>query len=222
MTTNRARQNSNKGCCPCCVTLTLCALVAVTIVFGPPLSVYWHIVLTVLLVLVLAAQVLRLARNRKKKIAFDTAVNKIYESEITELEMLRARKLELRASGMPLTVTALDGHHHHFVVMPTDTVGILKDLIARRTAIPREAQALARAQQPLQSDEQTLASAMISSHAELTLAVDAAFAARNDHAIDVHGNEGEEKLPPGAAAMTGAVAGASAYEGAEALSFLPF
>ena len=219
---NRTQKNSEKGCCPCCVVLVFGSAVGCTIGLGPPLSVYWHIVLVVLLVLVLATQVVRLARGRKRmRIAFDTAVNKIYESEVAELEALRERELELRASGMPITVTSLDGHHHHFVVLPTDTVAIVKQLIARRTAIPSEAQALSRAQQPLLSDEQTLASAAIPSHAELALAVDATVA--GEHAIDMRGEGEEEKLPPGAAAMTGAVAGqAAVYESTEVLGFLPF
>ena len=190
---SRKHNNSCPCCGPCCIALFLCGLIVVAIKANG-LAVKWYYLIAPS-VAALAMQAAALACGlTKMKIA--------YESECTKLEeATRARELELCSSGMPISVTTLNGHRQYFVVVPNDTVGTLKQLVSRRTEIPCEAQTLSRAQQPPLSDEQTLADAAIPPHAELALTVDVPVAALDDHVVDVQ-DEDDGPSPPGAATAT--------------------
>ena len=165
--------------CPRTFLIVVTGSLAVVIVYGPPISAYWHILLVVLAV---ATLLINVARCQKSKERMRVAVSEEVRADIgAELEALRVRELELGERGMPITVTQLAGKHHYFVVKPDDTVEVLKRLITKRTEIVGETQALRVAGAPtMLRDDLTLAGAGIVPRAELHLVVGASTEATLD------------------------------------------
>ena len=98
------------------------------------------------------------------------AITNEVETRLDTIEM--ARELELSERGMPLSVATLEGRHHHLVVLPDDSVGKVKELIAKRTQIATNTQSLRLpGSNVLLSDSALLSGAGIGPNAELHLVV---------------------------------------------------
>lgn len=165
--------------CPRTFLIVVAGALSVVIVYGPPLSAYWHILLVVVALATLLVNVLRCQKSRER---MRIAVSEEVMADVgAELEALRVRELELGECGMPITVTQLAGKHHYFVVKPDDTVEVLKRLITKRTEIMCETQSLRVAgASTMLRDDLTLASAGVVPRAELHLVVDASAEAAPD------------------------------------------